>query len=363
MGVYISLFVIIVVASFIEISIKSIQSINICGLKVSIKKIIFFILYTFLLLIGLLRAELLGVDVYNYKYLYFLRYESMDIEEILKLNVDCGYAIINWLVAKLTDSFLVFRNLIYIITLSLYSAYIYKCSKYISVSYLVYIGLLFLGMNFCILRQALAISICLWAYYFAKIRKKFVFLILVMLASTIHRTAIFFIVVYLLIHTNFKNIKLAKKVFFVLLAGILSAFFMPKLIGLYRINDYSKSIVAGEGKKLLLFYIIVMAIIFCFYKYNKCRIIDISQEYDACMGIIYLQIGAIFFSLFTRMTSYISVILSVLVSNVLFCIKNKKIYLLIMALLWGVLFMDGLISDSCHIVPYKSIFEKRYIGF
>ena len=87
-----------------------------------------------------------------------------------------------------------------IIYISSISYCIYKNSDNIVMSLVIYITLGMMQFQMQGMRQAIAMSICLFAFEVAKQKKLIPFILLILLASLFHRTAIVFFVCYLVVY-------------------------------------------------------------------------------------------------------------------------------------------------------------------
>ena len=321
MDIYILLLIIVILCCVLE---TASSSLSLSKVKMSTRKLSFSICFIFILLLGLLRNELLGVDVINYKEYFNSWYPRYEYLYVLKhFNLDNGYILLNKIVNEFTDDFFIFKTVTYIIAFGLFSIEIYKRSVYPACSFLIYISLGFLGINFCLLRQALAYSICFIAFRYYKCGKKIKFFLIVILAATFHKTAIFFLLVYPLTQEIFQHLSIIKKGFFVIMFMLFSGLIMPYLFQFY-INDYSELAEQGQGLSLLLFYAVIL-LISSYLKKNKTK--QKILDYEASYCTIYFQIGALFFSLFTRVTNYYALLFTLSIPELIKESKNKKVYL------------------------------------
>lgn len=120
---------------------------------------------------------------------------------------EIGYQVFVWLLSRvfkqpqwllfLTSFFFVFTIL----------RFIYKYSQNVTLSVLLYISVALMLFNMQGLRQSIAMCICIYSVDFAKRRRIVPFLLLCALATTFHRTAIVFIIVYFLCNQNVTSAK------------------------------------------------------------------------------------------------------------------------------------------------------------
>ena len=153
-----------------------------------------------------LRSKYVGTtDTLNYCTLYERAVRYSSLEKFLKscnvlekglLVSECLFYSFTFFCAKLfpeTQFFILITTMI--ITYSV-MRFIYKHSHEVVLSVVMYVCLGLLTFNMNGMRQALAMSICLFAFDFAKEKKLIPFLLIVLLAMLVHKTAIFFAIVY-----------------------------------------------------------------------------------------------------------------------------------------------------------------------
>lgn len=354
MDIYLVLLIVVIICCFAEVNIDVLK---IGRFRIRMRNLSFFIVFLFILLLGILRYELLGVDVRNYRN-YFYAYGRYQIKDILsEITRDNGYMLLNKLVSLLTNEYWVYKGILYTITFGIYSVVVYRKSRYPAMSFLIYLGLGFLGFNFCILRQALAVSVCFYSFQYIKDKKPVRFVEFVLLAATIHKTAVFYLLLYPIANDTVKNISLFKKICLVIASIFGAIFILPYLYQMYRI-DYSETSTAGEGYEMLLFYIVVIIGIVYLIKKTNSRSYFATEE-NAAVAVIYFQIVALFFSLFTRMTSYFSLMITTLLPNVIEKCKNKNWITLITVIIFSFMyFWKVYMTAGEGILPYLSQFSS-----
>lgn len=133
--------------------------------------------------------------------------------------------------------------------------FIYRNSVDVALSLTIYVCLGLFTFNMNGMRQAIAMSVCLFAYEFVKKRRLIPFLLMILLAMQFHRTAMCFIPVFFL--PILKN-NIGSWVFYIL--GLLACLlFVDQIIaGYYQIGgkDYSGGTAAdGGGLFVILLYL------------------------------------------------------------------------------------------------------------
>lgn len=346
MTVYIILWAIVIIACFIETNFKYLKF---GRFKIIAKNPCFFTIYIYSLLIGIMRNELHGVDSISYQGLYYYKGNSPIISIMLDFVSDNGYYFLGKIVHDIGVDFWGFRAILYIITFSIFAHVIYKESKNVSISFLCYFGIGFLVLDFCILRQAAACSICFYAFRYLKEKEKVKFVFLVLLAATFHKTAIFYLVLLALTSDKVKKLSIVKKIVLVLGAVLVGQFILPLMYQFYS-NDYSNLSIKGEGEMLLIAYAFLILAMGYYYKKNKDSSMQI--EYDTLFTSIYAQIIALFFSLFTRVTNYFAMMFTLVIPDFVMKRKDRNVYLLIIIFVFSILYYLGI--QGADMVPYMT---------
>ena len=351
MRIYIILLAFILMNIFFEISFSTIK---ILKFRINTRKMSFFLCFFFILMIGLMRSQYLGVDVSNYRRYFLNFYPSKNITFFMfNFKYDIGYVLLNKFIRLFTGSFRIFENIVFLISFGIFSYVIYKRSKYPALSFLVYIGFGFIGTNLCILRQSIACAICFLSFDYLKRNKIYIYFFLILLATTFHKTAIFFILSYIIVQSKDMKISLVKKNILIILS-ILSSVYVISFLYKFYSNDYSEISISGRGYKLLIFYILISLILRIIMGNRNFK--DELKDYDCSFSSIYFQIVALSFSLFTRVTSYYELMYTLSVPNISNKSEFNKFYVFVFSVLFSILFIFELINDGCQIVPYIPFF-------
>lgn len=349
MGIYFVLLFVLLFNIFFE---SEFNNIKIFNYRIRSRNISFFVCFLIILSLGILRDEELGVDVANYKNYFSVIYPNLNIKYFLMdVNYDLGYIILNKFVGIFTDNFRIFEIVTYCLNFCIFSIIIYRESRYPALSFLIYVGLEFIGFNMCILRQSLACSLCFLAYYCLEKNKKLNYFLFVILAISFHKTAIFFTLTYLLSYNRKEFPSHLRNFIITVLFFVGFNYLLPNVYGIYR-NDYSNAVVKGQGGKLLLFYIISLLLINVILYRHKLK--EEIMKYESSFGAVYMQMGALSFALFTRVTKYFSILFTLSIPNIVYYSKNRKFYILIYTAMFSLLYIYGLYSNELKIVPYKS---------
>lgn len=174
-----------------------------------------YVILTFGALIVLLglRAETMGYDllpIYDPGYLpSFESINQYSWMEVLTMdsfyNYEKGYVIFNKLVGSIWVNRQFFMFVIAIISIAPVGICVYKYSSMPLMSVIVYLGIPTFMILFGTLRQAIAVGITMLSFIMIRERKPWKFILLVLLASTFHSSAVVFLAAYPIYH-----IKLSK---------------------------------------------------------------------------------------------------------------------------------------------------------
>ena len=215
-------------------------------------------------LMSALRSPYTGtMDSYRYKYYYealrnfdsFREYYDLYLSDYDLLSSEAGFYFTMWLFGRVFES----GQTIIIVSSVLITVaacfFIYRNSVDVPLSLTIYICLGLFTFNLNGMRQAMAMSICLFAYEFAKNKKVIPFVLLVLLAMLYHKTALCFFPMFFL--PRLKN-NLGSWAFYIL-GLVLCLLFVDKIIaGYYELSgeDYSENAAAeGGGLFVVLLYL------------------------------------------------------------------------------------------------------------
>lgn len=306
-----------------------------------------------ILFLGIFRETTVGHDSESY-YIYYWdqlsRFSWADL--FTNFSVDNGFYIVLKLIAILTDDWWFARAILFVLTFSLYYLIIIKESSYPCVSLLIFVGLANLGLMFGILRQSLAMGVCFFAYKYLRKNEWLKFIIFVLIAATIHKTAL--ISLYVFIVSFFKLKKLTYYKFLVLsgFAALVFYFVIPMITSTYNSMIYKNIATHDGGYGKFLFVIVVFVVLGYLMNYIKKNeeLAELNSElvdndkivglYNVSSGAIFIQIGALQWGLLTRTTVYFSIYWCLLFPELLNKLsqKNRIQVYLVLAVLFGFMF-------------------------
>ena len=168
------------------------------------KKIYFSTLTIQMTLIAGLRSYNVGWDTRSYVW-FFSRAVNYDLRFILTNDVELekGYVLLEYFTSKISTNPTVLFTIIALFYSISVGRFIYKNSKNPILSYVIFISMGFYTFSMTALRQTIAIGIILFSFEFIKKRKFIPFLLLVLLASTFHYSALVFLPFYFIGYKKF----------------------------------------------------------------------------------------------------------------------------------------------------------------
>ena len=234
------------------------------GLRYNNHKYYILICGALIMALSALRTPYTGTTdnyFYTVRYTMLQSYKSFQVyyDQMLSdydfMSSEAGYYYTMWLLGKVfpsgQTSIIVSSILITFAT----CFFIRRNSADVPLSLTIYICLGLFTFNMNAMRQAMAMSICLFAYEFAKERKLLPFILTVLLAMLYHKTAMCFFPVYFL--PALKN-DLGSWAFYIF-GLILCLLFIDRIIvGYYEISgeNYSKTAAAdGGGLFVIMLYL------------------------------------------------------------------------------------------------------------
>ena len=179
-------------------------------------------------------------------------------------GVETGFQFFTFCLSRIFrgSQFIIFASaFIYVVSICYF---IYHNSDDAPLSLTMYITLGMMTFEMQGMRQSIAMSVCLFAYEFAKHKKFMKFLLLVLLAMQFHQTAVVFIIIYFLINLKFTIPNLV----LIFMGSFLAVFFAEKIIGVANnVFDMEYNNTVDEGGTIAtLIYLIIIITTFWFNK-------------------------------------------------------------------------------------------------
>lgn len=302
-------------------------------------------------------------DTDNY-YLACQKAQHLSFADYLAtLNKDYGYYICNWVIAHVFKQPQVLFFIVAIVICFFTFRFIYKYSSNIYMSAFLFVTLGFFGFAQTGFRQTIAISICLWAYDFI-VKKKFLsFLLITLLAGSMHQTAIIFIPMYFVgqLELNRKNVI----IMMVALAFVyvFSSVFFNFFNNLFKMDYAGAKNIKSLTGRIVNFTIIGIIFVLLYLSLNE------KNEYEKLLTKSHtdalafsLMIGAVCYALQFKLEImqrialyYLSAINYVIIPNVIESFKDKKTVLVLNICFFvfsAVLFIVGMYRNNQYIFSY-----------
>lgn len=302
--------------------------------------ILFKLAFLFITIIACIHYNF-GTDYDNY-YDLFRELSRYSFEEVLQLNivhVEPGWAFLNILFSHLGDplGFFVLVCLLNIIQNYIYYVFIkkYVCPKYRWLALTIYLfSSTFYILNFSMMRQGLAVSLVVLATMLLSNQKYLYALLIVLLSSCIHKSALIFLLAFPVGLCKFEN---SRALLVILWGGVIIAFasssmissIYSSVIGLQVFEKYqgyedfgTTSIGVGFFINLLP-YLVITCMVF-----NK-KILSKSMFYMSIIMFLSLILNAftLKITLIGRLLFYFSVFSIVVIPNLYKQIKSQPIRL------------------------------------
>lgn len=322
---HLSLIFLLGVLTFLE----CVGSISIYGMKAN--KRCYWLCVACIIVFGVMMSENFGVDYQDYQF-EFLRAHDMSPLYILTewpLVSTRAYYLIVHLLSLVTTNYWVFKGIVF-------------CAEVIAVALVINsIGEKRILVLFCywclcspmlfngVTKQIMAVTIAFVAFWLFEKRKKYICgTVLLILASFVHITALlcFVYLPFCLMKKRIRLWQMAVILIFVLnLAGIV----LYHATAVYRGGGGMIYYGHAGGRNLMIFRTAVIIALILFLYMNRCKDTPLlSFSFNMYFVAVCVQIGALYLSVFTRVSSYFICYLGFLIGEILRQTRidvNKKI--------------------------------------
>lgn len=345
MGVYILLLISIILLYPLIGKYKGLKNGEITNNKYYI-----YIISILLIIISGFRNITIGIDTSNYKYIFHF-VNTYGFEKLLDQNTEIGYTLYQIIIGEVFGDFQALLIITSILYISVVSYLVFKYSKNPMLSYLLFIFFDFYTFSFSGIRQTLALTFILLALIQIKNRNIFLFITLVLIASTFHLTALIFLPTYWL-----GLFKLSKKnlIFFFLCAIVIyfTKDFMQLFMNSYARISYEVTETGGIRLYIILILTLIVGIIYR-KSFTLSNPINIYLFYMMLSSVVIFPIIRIN-PVVLRLNYYFFIFMIIYVPNVLNVIKDRAIVFigtctyLIIGFFW---FFTSIINSN-QLIPY-----------
>jgi hypothetical protein len=344
---------------------------------------IFYLIYVFLILffISGFKSIHIGndtayyVELFNYygSVLGSMKNIDFNLGYLVNSRIEIGYTLLNLVLYSISSNYLILFISTSAFILSVWLYHIKKNSKIIWLSVFVFINLRFFYFTLSGLRQAIAMSFVLLSFRYLKKRKFLMFIIIVLIASLFHLSALVFIIAYPIsfFKFNYKYIFLSffiSIIFYTCFDKILQIFLylFPKY-KMYLTSIYFNSQIklANIINTLLVFIILIFGIII------KNKKLFLSNESNQENIIYHIMNLALLFSLISlkisilgRFTMYFFMFSCIYIPNTIMKINSNRNRVIITSIIVNILFIYNMIilyarPDWQHIYPFEFYWMRK----
>ena len=309
-----------------------------------------------------LRSPYCGVDLLqhgiSYYYIFHMLNDSSWSQTISLFNyMESGWVVYCYFVSLFTNSFNVFLAITALIQIIPIAIVFYYYSKDISFSYLIYICLGLYVFSFSGLRQTIAISMVLFAFLALQKDKKWLFVLLVLLASSFHRSSIIFLFIIFL---NKKTLSFKRSVFLLLVLFLSLPFlhviinFLTSLLFPRRYTKYE-----NEGGAITMFIVYIVLLLLSYLNKTENKNIHFFRWMIlCCVGC--QSLGIISTGAMTRIGFYFSIFFPLLLPEIPAAFEKKSALIVnLIACIALIAFFYLTTKDGyLNVVPYYFAWEK-----
>lgn len=329
-----------------------------------------FVFVSCMVLIGVigLRSEYQGIDLHNsvgtgYFYVYDIVCGDTvgDIFRFFNVkryaNFEIGYVLFNKAISVITKEHWILLFATSLISIAPVGYFIYHNSKNAWLSFVVYMSLpFFTSAYFSAIRQGIAIGMAVYSYKYIKGKKLLAFLLVTILATQFHKSAIVYFLAYPIYH-----IKLKKRDS-LMLGGIIIGFFYILRVPLFMLlSKIIRSSVDIDNNGAVNYLLLLTGI------YMLCVLFGDEHNSESC-GLRNLFLLGCFSQAFAgvystagRVTWFFLPVLIILIPNLLEELKIKERQIVkpiswvigVLAIVLGLYYLRyDMIADAYPYVPY-----------
>lgn len=324
----------------------------------------FFVIFLFLLSF---RDISCGIDLYNYKKFFDCVLYRSEVDVGAQYSLEFGYVIFQSVVANLTKNFYMLMVLCAFVSVIPLWIFYRKESENAYLTVILFATVAPFVFYFSGLRQIMAMTLGIPAYYLAKKKKIKLFLIVVALAWALHQSALILLSLYVIL-----NVRVTKKWMLGIGPAILAVFLLRnKLFGilLYFMGEsyfgkYSGQSNGSGGYSMLILFVIFL--IYSFVIPNEDELdMDVIGLRNILIVIVGIQCFASVHPIAMRINYYFLIFIPILIPKLVTrCKENLKwladLSVVVMTLFFTFwFFYFGLTdADILQVFPYVPFWSK-----
>jgi hypothetical protein len=250
----------------------------------------------------------------------------------LIFNFERGFIFLSKSITLITDEFTVYAAIIYAIMI----VPLYKVTKRYSrmpfLSLILFITLGFLNFYISGMRQAIAMSLIFLSFNYIVNRKFLKFLLLVMIAALIHKSAVFFIPAYFIINITFSAFVILLY-FFVLFATYLFRYQIFEIVLRFFYTDVE--IVSTGAYTLLLIVIMTFVVGLVTYKQSNYKDPNLKILYNIIAISTILMIFNTISNVGLRVANYYYIFMILFIPNIIASYNHRLVRMTAIVLVIG----------------------------
>lgn len=315
-----------------------------------------------LMIISAFRSLSVGQDLPGYNE-WFNRIRSTPIQQMYQLKYVSGYEGMetgwNWLNKFLSIVYPNFRIVIIFTSFVFVGGicwFILKYSKIKWLSFYLFITLGYYTQSFSALRQYLAIVILLYGFKYVERRKLVKFIVVVCIASFIHKSALVFLPVYWLPKIKAKGLYWPVIGFCSVVLLMYAPNILRFVIERTKYRGYLKYLGQGSGDGMLVMFLGFVFLILVYIRKYRRSDGNADLYLSLFMIAVLLNIASLSLGLIGRIMLYFHISLIILLPNLLATVKNRQSrymgLLAVCSLTFIYYFIFLLKADMQGVVPY-----------
>ena len=312
------------------------------------------------MLIFLLLLAFRGLECGNDTFQYSRLFEKYSSQNIFALFIDStheiGYKLFNKMIGSITDNYQFFLTVVAFLCVCPLWYFYKKESEMPLLTIALFLSEASFVMYFSGIRQSIAMSMGVFAWYAAKNKKILLFLGVVLLAIQFHASSFLLLLLYPLYH-----VKITRKWLWFVLPIMLAVYFLKDVIFSFLIDflwkDYQLTEETGA------FMILLLLILFAIYSYVMVDDELLDQDTIAMRNLlllsVILQMFAMLHPLSMRMNYYFLIFIPILIPKIAKRCKKQyamigKLSVFVMTTYFLFYFINMVITDNdtLNIFPY-----------
>lgn len=285
------------------------------------KRIFWYLSYILLIFISAFRGNTVGGDLMNYLPLYREVCNMSFYDMLVPTKYGYPYIFLNKFISYLSHSEQFFLIITSIINVSLVFLFIKRYSKVLWLSVVLYITFTYYTNSFNSVRSSIALGVILLSYRYIIEQKTKKFLLLALLATSIHLSA--FLVLFLY---PFSKVKPKLSVVLVCVIGcfMLANILGPTIVFVSSLYNPLYEFYQSESSGRTFLFLLVTITLFGWFFNRKLQDPTISFFTSVMLYATCIQCFAPYFGLVTRCALFFHITLIILIPNVLYLSEIRK---------------------------------------